>query len=536
MTLDAFLERLRAPSKTPAGWTAFCPGHDDTRTRSLSVRASGDRILLHCFSGCTAERIMDALGLKVSDLFLAARGAAPMPETIVATYDYTDGAGGVLYQVVRYEPKTFRQRRPDGAGGWAWNLQGIQRVPYRLPDLLEQERVVWVEGEKDVETLRAVGIVATTGAQGVASFKAEYRYPQQLVACGVQEVVVLPDNDPPGLAYAEAVVLACRAAARRPAAILLPDLPLKGDVSDWLSAGRSPEELCSTLARADFSAPRLPAGPTEPLSVVLDRLVATLQRGPAPAVRSPFAGLNSLLGGGFRAGEFVFVGAWPGVGKTAFGLEIARSAAADGVATLIISREMTTEALARRLLAQHGRINATRLRQGGHALDDLDWQRIHDTVQQLRDWPVWMTDALVTSEAIAQLVAAWPAAPPLGLVIVDYLQLVQAPEQIRERRLQVEAVSLALKALAMSMKLPVVCMSALSRRDKESSRRPTMADLRESGALEHDADIILMLHREMLSRTAECIVAKNRDGGVGITDLDFTPEHVHFSETPVERV
>src|SRR5262249_7462098 len=144
---------------------------------SLGVAVGRDgKVLLNCGRGCTFDAIVGALGLSASDLFpkdeVTTNGARP--PRIVATYDYTDEAGCLLYQVVRHEPKDFRQRRRDGKAGWAWNLNGVSRVLYRLPEVLNADpaATIWiVEGEKDVETLRAEGLVATTNPQGAGKWR-----------------------------------------------------------------------------------------------------------------------------------------------------------------------------------------------------------------------------------------------------------------------------------------------------------------------------------------------------------------------------
>jgi hypothetical protein len=172
---------------------------------------------------------------------------------MVATYDYTDERGALLYQVVRSEPKGFRQRRPDGRGGWTWNLDGMPRVLYRLPVLAGHARVYVVEGEKDAERLWSLGVPATTGAMGAGKWRPEYA--AQLRAAGATEVVVLPDNDWPGMAHADAVAQSCHAVGLVVRLVTLPDLlPVREkhgeDVSDWLDGGHTADELQRIVAEA----------------------------------------------------------------------------------------------------------------------------------------------------------------------------------------------------------------------------------------------------------------------------------------------
>jgi P4 family phage/plasmid primase-like protien len=169
---------------------------------------------------------------------------------IVATYDYVDEKGKVLYQTVRFEPKRFLQRRPDGQGSWIWNLEGAKRrVLYRLPELLStplDQLVFIVEGEKDVDRLYKIGLVATTNAMGAhAKWISEYNeWLHDRIVC------IIPDNDDPGRGHEEDVSQNLLRVARRVSILRLPNLPEKGDVSDWLDAGGTKEELLKLAGEA----------------------------------------------------------------------------------------------------------------------------------------------------------------------------------------------------------------------------------------------------------------------------------------------
>jgi 5S rRNA maturation endonuclease (ribonuclease M5) len=154
---------------------------------------------------------------------------------IVATYDYLDEGGKLLYQVVRFEPKTFRQRKPDGNGGWIWNLNGVRRVPYRLPELQTAEQVFIVEGEKDVESLRSLGLVATTNPGGAGKWHEEYGE-----ALRGKHVVIIADNDKPGQEHAAQVATALHLVAASVKVIEklpMPDGQSVKDVTEWVTHG-----------------------------------------------------------------------------------------------------------------------------------------------------------------------------------------------------------------------------------------------------------------------------------------------------------
>ncbi|MBI2766516.1 MAG: toprim domain-containing protein [Chloroflexi bacterium] len=158
---------------------------------------------------------------------------------IVATYDYLDQDGVLLYQAVRMHPKSFRQRRPDGKDGWVWNLEGTTKVLFRLPELLASTGTVYiVEGEKDVLSLAERGLTATCNAMGAGKWRPAYNE-----SLRGRAVVVLPDNDKAGLDHAEQVARSLVGFAASVKVVRLPGLPPKGDVSDWLLAGGTKGEL-----------------------------------------------------------------------------------------------------------------------------------------------------------------------------------------------------------------------------------------------------------------------------------------------------
>jgi len=245
--LPQFLSRLAGVKQHGEKWQALCPAHDD-RTPSLSISTHGDRVLVKCFAGCEPEAIMQAVGMTLRDLFLTPANMSRVAATrdIVATYDYTNSDGTLLYQVVRFHPKDFRQRRPDGAGGWKWNLQGRQPVLYRLARVLEAaargDMVFVVEGEKDVHSLEDIGCVATCNAMGAGKWRPDYADALRGAA-----VVILPDNDEPGQKHGEDVAQSVRGKAWGVKVLPLPCLPEKGDVSDWLAAGHTRDELLTLV-------------------------------------------------------------------------------------------------------------------------------------------------------------------------------------------------------------------------------------------------------------------------------------------------
>ena len=233
MTAESLAHALEA-RRVGSQWMAKCPAHQD-RNPSLSIHEADGKILLHCHAGCTQRDVIEAL--RVRGLW-ESRPIEPQ-RRIVAEYSYTDASGELLYQVLRLEPKAFCQRHPDGRGGWIWR-KGPRQVLYHLPEVLEAPIVFVVEGERDAETLRSYGFVATTNAGGA---KAPW-LPHYTEALRGREVILIPDNDEPGR---RRVLAIARALLGKTARLVVLELDGGKDVSDWFARGHSELELIAQL-------------------------------------------------------------------------------------------------------------------------------------------------------------------------------------------------------------------------------------------------------------------------------------------------
>jgi hypothetical protein len=206
----------------------------------LSVTAKPGKALVKCHKGCPNEDIMAALGLPMSALFDDPDEGANGKREIVATYDYTDEAGQLLFQVARFVPKDFRQRRPDGRGGWIWSTKGVRKVLYRLPEVLAAvaagDPVFIVEGEKDATALVRAGHTATCNPMGVGKWRAEHTRALE----GAKQVVVVADKDVPGWRHARSVRDQVAGVAGE---VVVVEALSGKDVSDHLAAGLSVEQL-----------------------------------------------------------------------------------------------------------------------------------------------------------------------------------------------------------------------------------------------------------------------------------------------------
>jgi 5S rRNA maturation endonuclease (ribonuclease M5) len=242
-----YSEHLKAPKWRADGeGSAKCPFHED-RKASLSVnRVNGLWFCHACNNGGTARDFAGRLKVE------APSGGRKSAEY---AFDYPDEKGALLYQVVRFAGKEFRQRRPDGKGGWAWNLEGVPRVLYRLPELLKTKGNVFiVEGEKDVETLRAQRLTATCNSGGAGKWRDEYGGALRNRVC-----ILLPDNDDPGRAHMRDVAEKLKPFVAEVRTVELRNLPPKGDVSDWFAQGHAADELLSLVDAAEKTADTQPA-------------------------------------------------------------------------------------------------------------------------------------------------------------------------------------------------------------------------------------------------------------------------------------
>ena len=317
--LDGVLARLQHVKRQGKGFSARCPAHDD-QLPSLSISEGRDgRIVLHCHAGCSREAVVQALGLTMPDLFPPSPYApapivTPKPTTdrpaLTDTYDYTDANGALVFQVCRFTPKTFRQRRPDGNGNWVYEIGDIERPLYRLPQVIEaaaQGKRVWiVEGEKDADRLAKEypgGGVATTSPGGAG----KWRESMSRALAKASDVVILPDNDDTGRSHAEQVAASLTALGATVRVVQLPGVPLKGDVSDWLDAGGDFDELETLIQSTRIWTP----DPAKRVRWRLDEILGNdaLMRPPAPIVpRLVWRGRSTLLAAQEKSGKSTLIG------------------------------------------------------------------------------------------------------------------------------------------------------------------------------------------------------------------------------------
>lgn len=290
------LDRLGKTKRAAGGWIAQCPAHHD-RNPSLSIGEGTDgRVLLNCHAGCTVPAIVAALGITEADLFPPKDTSQQLVET--AVYKYQSETGEHLYDVIRFHPKTFRQRRPNGE----WGLKDTRRVVYRLPQVraaIERGDTIYiVEGEKDVHAIEKAGATATCNPMGAGKWADDYT--RQID--GAAQVVIVADNDEPGLAHANTIAQSLERASI-PNRIMLP--AAGKDAADHLRAGNTLDQLV----------PVLPTAATRAITVVpLGEFVAVTED-----VAEPLVGTseNSLL----PADGLLLMYGDGGAGKTTLSLD-----------------------------------------------------------------------------------------------------------------------------------------------------------------------------------------------------------------------
>lgn len=260
------------------------------------------------------------------------------------------------------------------------------------------------------------------------------------------------------------------------------------------------------------------------------------KKGGVTGVASGFADLDQMTSG-FQNSDLIIVAGRPSMGKTAFCLNIARNAAVDyGVPVGIFSLEMASYQLAMRMLCSEARVDSHSVRTGQLPVDE--WQKLSMTVGVLAEAPIYIDDA--PAQNILEIKAKarrLKYEKNVGLLVVDYMQLIQGPAGIESRQQEISAISQALKALAKELNIPVISLSQLSRavESRGGDHRPMLSDLRESGAIEQDADVVIFIYRpEVYGRTeeegiAEIIIGKQRSGPVGTVKLAFVKQYVLFA-------
>ena len=271
------------------------------------------------------------------------------------------------------------------------------------------------------------------------------------------------------------------------------------------------------------------------LDGALDRMLAVLESGAAAApLPTPWPSLNRVLKGGMVPGELAVLAARPGMGKTALAGCIAVETAKQGIPVLFISREVKEYTLTARITAREARIDSRIFREGIASAPDV-LQRIRRTRDALAGLPLRIVEKSIAPMCPREVRRLAKATAGVGLVVVDYLQLLQPDTKTNSREREVAEMSRSMKQLALDCDCPVLLLSQLNRRVEDSDRAPQLSDLRESGAIEQDADIVMFIHARkgnagLANMPVDVIVGKGRSSGTGVAHLRFDKPFADFVE------
>lgn len=514
MTTVDLLRRLDSVRPiAPHRWMALCPAHSDHEP-SLSISEADGRTLLRCFAGCETQAVVSSLGLAMADLFIGERRS--VPPTSDQVYDYRDEHGTLLFQVVRRVPKSFCQRRPSRQDGWISNLEGVRRVLYRLPELLAAdpgELVFVVEGEKDADRLSELGLVVTTNPGGAGKWRKQYSESLQ-----GRRVVAIPDNDDPGRKHARQVVDSLIGVAASVKILDLPSLPEKGDVSDYLDAGHTKEDLLGLAANA----------PSEETSAKLRDAPAhhSAQREDAHPPRAVSASRRTmhtateLLAMELPEPEWIVTGVLPE------GLTLLAGKPKVGKSWLCLQ-------LALAVAGTETDLGATAPSAG-----DVLYLALEDSTRRLRQRLVALLDAKAAPAAL-QLAHAWERLPDGGLdslrthlrqhpqtrlIVIDTLARVRATNNGRKSAYEIDYGDLAgLQSLASER--PGLAILVVHHQRKDTAEDPLDCVSGTTG-LTASADTVILMSR---GRGTDKFDARMHLVGRDVEDCEFALKHENGS-------
>ena len=286
-----------------------------------------------------------------------------------------------------------------------------------------------------------------------------------------------------------------------------------------------------------------------PISEIIDGNIETLEerqgnKALVTGIPTGFTRLDNLISG-LQKSELIILAARPSMGKTALALNIARNAAVDAnVPVAIFSLEMSKEQLSMRLLCSEARIDSSRLRGGFFSMED--WRKLTDAAGVLSDTSIFIDDTPdISGMEIRAKARRLKMEKDIGLVIIDYLQLMKGRMSAERRDLEISEISRSLKALAKELGVPVMALSQLNRMlEQRNDKQPRLSDLRESGALEQDADVVAFIYRDEIYNndennpkkgTADILIRKNRNGPIGEATLTFLDSYTRFENLAFEK-
>lgn len=498
MTTQDILHRLKGVKKQGSGWVAICPAHQD-KSPSLSIDDGDEGTLLHCHAGCTYKQIMDALNLSEKDGFRD--DGTNEPEAI---YDYHDPEGAVAYQVLRYrtkDGKTFKQRKDEQT----WSMSGVTRYPYNLPAVIEQAKkggvVLVVEGEKDVESCRSRGIVATCNSGGAEKWRDEFA--DYLTGA---YVVIVVDKDEPGRRHGDMVAKSLSGKART---VKIMQAKKGKDISDHFAAGLNVKDLVPVRKAL------LPGVMT--FSDIADMaLRAMAQQQKQTAIYSNPWGLAEPQ---YAPGRMYMIGGYTGHGKTVFALNTFRYLAEARIRVCYLTNEMTAHDVTNRLLCNQG-FDLKELEQPWLMQSETERERLREEIEVMRGWNA---EIIFDTGATAEKADQYLSEGAYEFLIVDHLHRISTVRQGEEAAIANEVGSFV--NLSLNHDIPILLVGQLRRPHPGMGLpQPGLHDFKGSGAIEQEAAMVMAVWSQpselgTAARPVELSILKNRYGKSGVTEF-----------------
>lgn len=528
MTIDEFLDKLEGVSANGSGYKAVCPSHED-REASLQVTEREDGSLgVYCHAGCDTTNVMKSLGLGMSDLFPNARRHDQLPE---AVYAYADEFRDVLFEAVRMPGKRFMQRHydpdhPDAKDdGYVYNLEGVRRVVFRLPELIEaikENRTIYiVEGEKDALRLAQEGYFATCNPMGAGKWRDEY------TSCfvGAKQVIIIQDRDEPGRRHAKRVREALEALG---ITVFTFQSKVGKDVSDHFDAGFKIEDLVRPRAT-----PKRGIVTSSEIAESMDEYLTY-----RPTDLPGYALIPGVEASIVRPGRLYACGAYTGDGKTTYALQGARALAQQGVRVGYFSMEMSESDLRNRLVAHRG-VPMRLLERPWELRANPEILGIYQAAkEEIRDWKL---DIIYDTSLKVERVVEITIDREYEFVVIDHVHRLG----FSDRRHLEEQVKI-LTNLTLDANIPMLVLCQLRRyqrgKDMASYPPPVLQDFRETEVLGNEASIAMAVWRQRdqeglryMGDASQFRVLKNRhttsrhDKAGHIEMLNFNPVTQLFS-------
>lgn len=514
---SAKVGKLKQQSKQLIGPCPLHQGDDD----NFKVEAATGRWFCHsqCNRGgdiIALEQELTGHGFidsKVAVFHTVGRPEIPFSERdFVAMYDYCDEAGKTLYQVVRKTPdengkKRFMQRRPDGRGGWINDLKCVESVPFMLPKVLAATGILAVtEGEKDALTLDRLGIFATCNSGG-----AEHFQPHMAKWFSGKKVAVFFDNDEPGRKHGLWVAETLKPVAASVRIVELPDLPAKGDVTDFIAGGGTKLQIKEAYDRAVEWTPEWEFGRSVPSDQ--DKHVRTVAQSVADhgglrnfwrmpedeGIPTPYPMLTRAMAGGLRNQEVYVIGGDTGSGKTSLALQFAIHAMRRKKGVLLFSMEMGHRDVIQRMASMEARVDLLRFREY-QRLQHPDLEAMEKLLfwhtAELEDLPLMVSDkGGVSCQYVQSETERLRYRGKIDLVILDHMQLMSSDDKTRGNTEKFTSISHNVKNTAKELNIPIIEVSQTNRGASKDGRWELQnSDLREAGAIEEDACSTLLIY------------------------------------------